>query len=167
MEITNLVSANAELCRSCKTCEMACSISHFGECNSTRSRIRAIRTLEDGSFYAAPAVCQQCEDPICQAVCPVKAIYRSSETGAKLVDADKCLGCRRCVYSCPFGGCTVDVETKVSTKCDLCEGEPNCVKFCPYGALEYVRADKLDLNRKRKAIQTVLDSQITASHANK
>ena len=167
MNYSYFVSINADNCRGCKTCEMACSISNVKECSPTRSRIRAIRNIQDGTLYAAPAVCQQCEDPICQAVCPVSAIYKDQETGAKLVDEDKCLGCRRCVYACPFGGCTVDAETKVSTKCTLCDGEPNCVKFCPFDALEYLRSDKLDIHHKRNANKLILDSQAVAAHSKK
>src|SRR5262245_34012083 len=117
MNYSYFVSVNNDRCRGCRICEMACSITHFKECNPTGSRIRAIRSIEDGILYAVPAVCQQCEEPVCMSVCPFSAIYRDQETGAKIVDADKCVGCRRCVYACPFGGTTVDSETKKSMKC--------------------------------------------------
>lgn len=160
------VSINADKCRGCKTCEMACSTHHFKESNPTRSRIRGVTEMHDGVLYSAPVVCQQCEDPVCQAVCPFDAIYKSHETGAKLVDETKCVGCRRCVYACPFGGTMVDEQTKISTKCVLCDGDPQCVKFCPFGALDYVRSDKMDASRKRKAVQAVLEAKHNAPHSN-
>jgi carbon-monoxide dehydrogenase iron sulfur subunit len=156
---TYLVTIHPEKCRGCRTCEMACSLSHFNECNPTKSRIRAIRTEESGVLYSFPVLCQQCEEPACLAVCPVGAIYRDPETGAKLVNGDKCIGCRRCVYICPFGGVSVDPETKTSFKCDLCDGDPNCAKFCAFGALEYLRSDKIDIRKKREGGQKILDFQ--------
>ena len=164
MSHTYCLTVNHEKCRGCKACEMACSLHNVKECNPTRSRIRGVRTLHDGVLYSAPVVCQQCEDPVCQAVCPFGAIYRANDTGAKLVDESKCVGCRRCMYACPFGGTMVDEQTGVSSKCTLCDGEPTCEKLCAFGALEYVRSDKMDVNSKRQAVQSILAAKIKAPH---
>ena len=75
-------------------------------------------------------VCQQCEDPLCMAMCPAGALSRSPETHAVVVDPDKCLGCRTCVEVCPFGAPSVDPRTGKSEKCNLCDGDPTCVKVC-------------------------------------
>ena len=159
MEHFSLVVINSQECTGCRICELACSFSHTNEFNPTRSRIRSIRTEEDGIVYTVPVLCQQCEDPICMDACPVSAISTDSMTGAKVVNEEKCIGCRHCVYVCPFGGISVDADTRNATKCDLCEGDPLCVQSCPFGALEYVRTDKIDANRKRKGIQAVLAFQ--------
>lgn len=164
MDYRYLIAVNVEKCRGCQTCEVACSLGHFGECNPTRSRIRAIRRFEGAVHYSVPAVCQHCEEPICQSVCPMGAISRHPETGAKVTDALKCVGCHRCEYACPFAGCTVDPETKVSIRCDLCDGDPKCVRFCGYGALEFQRSDRIDLYRKAARAQQMLDVQRKAAH---
>lgn len=145
------VTVYPEKCTGCRACEMVCSLNKWGECSPERAAIRNIRTEAAGLVSTLPVLCQQCENPICQAVCPVGAITRDELTGALVVDEDKCLGCRRCVYSCPFGGVSVDSVTGKAVKCDLCGGDPNCVKFCSKEALQFVMDDKISANRKRQS----------------
>jgi len=49
-----------------------------------------------------PVQCQQCENPPCVKVCPVKATW-SEPDGIVVVDYDHCIGCRCCVAACPYG----------------------------------------------------------------
>lgn len=159
MNHTFLITLNVNNCRGCRICELVCSFSHAREFNPTKSNIRCIITETDGIFSAVPVLCQQCEEPVCMGVCPVKAIYKDSKTGAKLVNIRKCIGCKLCVSLCPFGGITPVADKGKVIKCDLCNGEPLCVQFCPFNALEYVRSDKIDVQRKRKGIQAILAFQ--------
>lgn len=146
-------------CTGCRACEAVCSLSKWGECNPERAAIRNIRTEKNGLISTIPVLCQQCETPYCEAVCPVRAISRNEKTGALVVNEEKCLGCRRCVYSCPFGGCSVDVLKGVSVKCDLCGGDPNCVKMCSKDAIRYVKSEKIGVDRKRKGMEKYLELQ--------
>jgi len=159
MDYTYLVTINAEKCRGCRTCEIVCSFHQAKEFNPTKSSIRVIQKLAGGIIYNIPVLCQQCEDPICMNVCPCNAIYTNSANGAKLISKGRCIGCRICVYVCPFGGVSVDHDTKFAFKCDLCGGNPLCIEFCPFGALEYVRSDKIDAQRKRKGVRPILEFQ--------
>lgn len=154
-----LVTIDTEKCTGCRICELACSLNNEKECNPEKARIRVIRTEKDGIINTIPVNCQQCEKPICMALCPVQAMYRDLKTGAVLVNEEKCIGCRRCVYACPFGGPTVDPVKKVSVKCTLCSGEPKCVEFCPKGALRYVRSDKINIVEKRDGAKKIIDLQ--------
>jgi carbon-monoxide dehydrogenase iron sulfur subunit len=156
---TFFITMDVEKCRGCRICELVCSFSHTSEFNPAKSNIRCIITEEDGVFYGIPMFCQQCKEPVCMNVCPVKAIYIDSKTGAKLVNIRKCIGCRVCMSVCPFGGISFDADRNIMTKCDLCNGDPLCVQYCPFNALEYVRSDKIDVQRKRKGIQAILESQ--------
>ena len=64
-------------------CEMACSLEKEGECNRTYSRIKVAKFNEG---LDVPTVCLQCEEPICEDKCPVKAIARDAN-GALVIDA--------------------------------------------------------------------------------
>jgi len=144
-------------CVGCGICEMACSLGNKKECNPEKSSIRAIRYEDEGIMYSIPVVCRQCEKPLCQKICPVKAISQDMKTDALLVDQSKCIGCKSCFSACPFGGISIDKEKRIAMKCDLCSGEPKCVEFCPTGALLFVRSDKIDIWKKREGIDRYLE----------
>jgi Fe-S-cluster-containing dehydrogenase component len=46
--------------------------------------------------------CLHCVDPSCVSVCPVSAMRKDPLTGVVTHDPDACIGCRYCVYGCPF-----------------------------------------------------------------
>lgn len=138
-----------ERCTGCRNCELSCSLKNYGEVNPARARIHIVRSVEDNIITTVQVVCQQCEDPLCMAMCPAGALSRHPDTHAVVVDCDKCLGCRTCVEACPFGAPSVDPRTGKSEKCDLCGGDPTCVKFCSQLAITFVWADEESMQRKR------------------
>ena len=84
--------------------------------------------------------CMHCDNPACMNGCPEEAITKM-ESGAVVIDQDKCVGCGYCTTNCPFGIPKVDEEKHVSTKCDMCfdriaEGmPPSCAKTCTADAI--------------------------------
>ena len=85
--------------------------------------------------------CRHCIEPACVASCPVGALQKTPE-GPVIYDSGKCLGCRYCMMSCPFGIPRYDWDKTVPyiRKCILCyprikEGkQPACTEACPTGA---------------------------------
>ena len=148
----------AEKCSGCRMCEVSCSLRNMKECNPERSRIRVIRTQADGQLQFVPATCMQCETAMCEKVCPVKAIGRDVETGARIIDENKCIGCSACSYACPFGACFVDRQLGKSIVCKQCDGDPICVKVCPSGALTYGRAETINMALKRAGAGRLLEA---------
>ena len=146
-----LLLFEASKCTGCKTCEMACSLIQTGVCNPASSRRRTIHFDED--ILDVPMQCQQCGNAACMNICPVNAIYMDEATGAKILDGNKCIGCRMCMIACPFGAMIVDPTIGRMAKCNLCEGDPACAKFCPTGAIQYVPADTYGLMRQKEAAQ--------------
>ena len=139
-----------EKCTGCRLCENACSIFHEKVSNPSRARIHIVK-WEDAGLYL-PMVCQQCETPICETVCPMGAIKRDAKTGALLINQDLCVGCKLCVMFCPLGGVTIG-KNRETLKCDLCGGDPLCVKFCIPGALQYIDANAINLRKRRIAAE--------------
>lgn len=92
--------------------------------------------------------CMHCENPACAAGCPEEAIERL-ESGAVVIDDEKCVGCGYCSHNCPFGVPKINKETHKSTKCDLCydriaEGmPPACAKTCTTSALMFGSLDEM------------------------
>ena len=123
-------------CSGCRSCEIACSFHHFGECNTSLARLTVVAFNERGLFV--PEICRHCKSPWCMNACPVNAVVRDAETGAIVIVAELCTGCRACADACPFGVIKVNPAGDVF-KCDLCHGNPACVKVCTTGALKYVR----------------------------
>jgi len=118
---------------------------------------------EKGYFYV-PIQCQQCKNPPCVKVCPVKATWQEPD-GITVIDYNWCIGCRYCMAACPYGARhfnwgepNVPIEELnsemhylgnrlrkkgVVEKCTFCiqrsrEGKyPACVEICPVGARKF------------------------------
>jgi formate dehydrogenase beta subunit len=88
--------------------------------------------------------CMHCVDPACVSGCPVQALQKTAE-GPVTYDKDRCIGCRYCMYACPFHVPRFEWDTAQSpviAKCTLCAdrikdgiGGPACAERCPTGAL--------------------------------
>ena len=77
----------------------------------------------------------------CSEVCPTGASFRSEVDGTVQIDAHKCVGCQYCLYACPYGVRSFDVNEGVAKKCTLCQhltadgkSKPACVHNCCCGA---------------------------------
>jgi formate dehydrogenase iron-sulfur subunit len=92
--------------------------------------------------------CMHCTDAACVKVCPSGALFYT-KYGTVGLDSEKCIGCKECVFSCPFEVPRYDPETDKIAKCDMCYSrldndlEPACVKACPTGALQFGDKDKM------------------------
>ncbi len=143
-----LLTINIDKCTGCRACEYACSFVHTGVFNPLDSRIRISEFLDD--FVFIPSVCTQCEDAYCVSVCPTYALSKNTQTGVVEFDADKCVGCKQCVISCPWGSIRLNHTGKEIIKCDMCEGDPECVKVCHAKALEYAEVEDMVMDKKHR-----------------
>jgi len=136
-----IIVVDPDKCTGCHSCEMACSIKHFGLCGPNYSRVRVQEFREVNTFI--PVMCQACVEAICIKVCPMNARVRLGN-GAVVTDEDKCIGCKACIHACPFGAAVVNPDTGKTMSCDLCEDDelgPWCVKACTMQeALKYMDA---------------------------
>ena len=150
----NALVVNAGKCTGCRTCEMACSLTHDGKCSPRLSRVRIIKWESQG--VNVPSTCANCNTPYCMLVCPVGAVSVNSETGAVIMDESKCIGCRACSTVCPMGQAIYHPEKRTAIKCDLCGGDPVCAKFCPSGALSYTSVDQSLMQKRREFFKKVV-----------
>jgi len=78
-----------------------------------------------------------------------KARTRDSETGAAVTDEKWCVGCKSCLYACPYSAPVIHPKTGKTMTCDLCGGKPVCVEACTVGALAYTSVGEHALERKK------------------
>ncbi len=150
-----MVIGDTTRCVGCRRCELACSEFNDGKAQPSLSRIKVGRNYNFGpkgvqlGFWRGAGrfgnhriiqdTCRQCPHPVpCQMACPYGAIEVSGPVNARVINQEKCRGCRICQRACPWGMTTFNEELKKASKCHLCNGDPECVKACPAGALRYV-----------------------------
>ncbi len=149
-----LVIADPTRCVGCRRCELACTEFNDGKAHPSISRIKVNRNLNFGPkrVYSGhngrgnwgngliiQDLCKQCPHPVpCANACPNDAIVVKPPTNARVVDANKCIGCKMCQRACPWEMLSFDPDTNKATKCFLCDGKPKCVEACPASALAYV-----------------------------
>jgi Fe-S-cluster-containing dehydrogenase component len=177
-----LLIADPSKCVGCRRCELACSEFNDGKASPTIARIKISRNLNFGSkgLYSGELglgawgnglviqdLCKQCPHPVpCANACPNDAIIMAPSTNARVVDANKCIGCKMCLKACPWEMMSFDSDTNKATKCFLCDGKPKCVEACPAGALSYVRWRDLTDKIPQRVTPTAIVAPLKAQSCN-
>jgi formate dehydrogenase iron-sulfur subunit len=177
-------------CVGCRACQVSCKQWNEMEAERTEldglkpglqnpaslsSRTLSVVTFNEVSDERAPGglhyvmakrQCMHCDEPSCASACPVTAMHKTAE-GPVVYDEEKCIGCRYCMWACPFGVPTAQWDSLAPqiAKCTMCwarsaehapaerngvalgpdelrahEGayaQPACVKACPTHALQF------------------------------
>lgn len=179
------IYVDMEKCLGCKSCELACGLSHAKTDIFTAvlqgQHIQSRTSVILGGDLVTPMQCRQCESAPCAVVCPIGAIYQA-EGMIKLNEAS-CIGCKLCSMVCPFGVIRMKLEVKKignrvmkkgkALKCDLCSdktGEINeascaCIQACPTKAMFLVdieahRKNLLETRGKEAALARIRQGQI-------
>lgn len=131
-----------DVCVGCHSCEVACAEQNG---RPVGGAWRRVGELEGGAFpstrrYSLSIACNHCLEPTCLSGCPTKA-YEKLGNGLVVHHADDCVGCKYCMWNCPYEVPVFDEAHKVVSKCDLCrprleQGQsPACVLACPTRAI--------------------------------
>ncbi len=158
-------------CIGCSACTVACKAENDVSLGRFRTVIqrKTIGTFPNVTKVNLPLMCNHCEGnekdkvPPCVKICPEypgkrmkfetpdgKTVrYRGGATykrpdGLILIDAEKCIGCGKCLDACPYGVRSFnpfvkagkDPKKQAADKCDFCKHridngvEPACVNTC-------------------------------------
>lgn len=123
--------------------------------------------------------CLHCLEPACASACPTTALTRQPD-GPVTYDASKCIGCRYCVWACPWGVPTAEWDTLTPKiqKCTHCADRsdqpsplarngqaliheesnsflanvvtPACVKACPADCLKFGEREEMLTEARRR-----------------
>ncbi|MFC1985280.1 4Fe-4S dicluster domain-containing protein [Chloroflexota bacterium] len=147
-----LLLIDTDKCIRCYACEIACKEESNFSVGPRACRVVTVGPRKVGGelhMDFAPAICVHCDDPFCAYFCPVGAITKRGD-GIVVINEEKCNGCGRCIYGCPYGVMWYNPERDVAAKCSLCADriddglEPSCVKHCIGGALQFVTPEELE-----------------------
>lgn len=144
---------DASRCIDCRACLVACSVENNVPMKSTRIWIKdtnVIGQFPDLQRHTVPYHCMHCIDPSCVSACTVGALQQDKD-GIVIYDADRCIGCRYCMYACPFEVPNFQWEQRLAliVKCDFCisrleEGQsPACAATCPTRAIQFGRREEM------------------------
>jgi len=182
-------------CIGCRACQVACKQwndregehtelqGHLGFQNpatlsaKTLTLITSHEVLDDKApgglrYLFTMQRCLHCLEPACASACPTTALQRRPD-GVVAYEGSQCIGCRYCMWACPWGVPTSDWDalaprihkcTHCADRCDqapatarngqpLSQDEnqtflntmavPACVKACPADALRYGERDAM------------------------
>jgi formate dehydrogenase iron-sulfur subunit len=182
-------------CIGCKACQVACK--NWNDLEGTSTELDAFLSLQNPASLnadtytlisshemtdeAAPGGlrhlfvmqrCLHCLAPACVSACPTTALHRLDD-GPVSYDPAKCIGCRYCMWACPWGVPTAEWDALAPKiqKCTHCADRseqpvaasrneqpltdqevrdhgtmmpvPACVKACPADALHFGTRDEM------------------------
>jgi Fe-S-cluster-containing dehydrogenase component len=143
---TKMILTDRAKCSGCQRCEMSCTLKNDGRSCQDIARVRLWQNYNQGpragsgegisgDFQYTQEFCKQCSQAACLTNCPQAAIYADPDTGTRLVDGERCIGCGICSEACPWNMPVIDKETGKSTKCVACG---RCAEQCPNEAIQFI-----------------------------
>lgn len=172
---------DATLCVGCKACVAACKEANgnppefstvdklwdtpldtsgytFNIIKMYRHGTMEKKDAEENGYAFMKTSCMHCADPSCVSACPVSAMTKDPVTGIVAYDPTRCIGCRYCVFACPFGipKYQYDSPTGRIGKCELCRHRHKdgrysaCAEVCPTGATLFGKTTDLLAEAKRR-----------------
>lgn len=159
MTVRTGILIDTTLCTGCERCVEACKQENSLGTDMPRRWKRNIDDLSSTRFTTIIRregnrfirhFCRHCEQPACVSACIVGALQKTAE-GPVIYDSYKCIGCRYCLMSCPFGIPRYDWEspTPYVRKCIMCYPRvlagriPACVEACPQNATIFGSRDEI------------------------
>ncbi len=160
------ILTDTTLCTGCERCVEACKRENglgkdlpypwkarIDDLSSTRYTT-IVRRPED---HFVRRFCRHCNEPACVSACIVGALQKTAE-GPVIYDLKKCIGCRYCMMSCPYGIPRYDWAKAIPyvRKCTMChprlrEGKPPaCVEACPEKATIFGPREELLAEARRR-----------------
>jgi Fe-S-cluster-containing dehydrogenase component len=134
-------------CIGCMACAAACS-----ECNTHRGTpmIHIDQADPGHSPQTVPMICMHCKVPTCAMSCPADAIKMDEQGIVHSSLKPRCIACRNCELSCPFGIPIIKDDIQQMQKCDMCFDrtsagkKPMCATVCPTGAIAYGSVEEME-----------------------
>jgi len=134
-------------------CSVACKAEHGVRLGVFRAWVSRKETGDYPTVkrHFLPRLCNHCESPACEKVCPTGATYKRDD-GLVAIDHDRCIGCRHCMGACPYNVRYFNPDHNPDEeqfpalthgtvdKCDFCMHRvdngvvPACLNTCPAGA---------------------------------
>lgn len=133
-----------DACSGCKACVAAChSLNGLEEGEIWRN----VGLLSGGNdenpvIQHVTSACHHCLEPGCMSGCPVRAYEKDPVTGIVEHLDDQCIGCKYCMFTCPYDVPSYSKSKGIVRKCNMCVdrlrvGEaPACVQACPNQAIK-------------------------------
>ena len=142
-----------DACSGCKACVAAC---HNLNGLEDGELWRNVGLLVGGSepepvIQHVTAACHHCLEPACMHGCPVNAYEKDPITGIVAHLDDQCIGCKYCMFMCPYDVPVYSPSKGIVRKCNMCTdrlavGEaPACVKACPNEAIKIRKVKRSEI----------------------
>ena len=142
-----------DACSGCKACVAAChNLNGLEEDELWRN----VGMLVGGNnelpvIQHVTASCHHCLEPACMHGCPVNAYEKDPVTGIVEHLDDQCIGCKYCMFMCPYDVPTYSSKKGIVRKCNMCSdrlavGEaPACVQACPHEAIKIRKVNREEI----------------------
>lgn len=155
---------DAESCIGCQACELHCKTNKGLGPGPAPCRIVTVGPKPEDErprqrFVFMP--CYHCEDPWCVRACPTTAMRKRGKDGIVHIETALCIGCKSCLYACPWGAVQWDPDSRKVVKCDYCMDrldaglQPACVTKCVTQCLSFGDAAHLPEDRRRRHAEAV------------
>ena len=142
-----------DACSGCKACVAAC---HNLNGLEDGELWRNVGLLVGGSepepvIQHVTAACHHCLEPACMHGCPVNAYEKDPVTGIVAHLDDQCIGCKYCMFMCPYDVPVYSPSKGIVRKCNMCTdrlavGEaPACVQACPNEAIKIRKVKRSEI----------------------
>jgi len=139
-----------DACSGCKACVAAChSLNGLEEGEIWRN----VGLLTGGDDFNpvvqhVTSACHHCVEPACMHGCPVRAYEKDPVTGIVEHLDDQCIGCKYCMFTCPYDVPSYSESKGIVRKCNMCTDRlsagqaPACVQACPHEAIKIRKVNK-------------------------